>query len=264
MTHSSPASTPYFDAALRWFTGNDAVTQARALVDGREIEATLWARFAAFGVSDMVALEDSAEERACMVAEVGRAAGRALYTGPLARAPQGYASGAAHADGSIAGWQDSLAPGWSRDPADDRDLALLATCARLQGVGERVIELTLEQLGTRRQFGRALASFQALQHATVDRHCDLTVTGALLEQIVRQWRRADSHASTLHALKATAGPAALAACDHAVQMFGAMGFTHDCDVGLYLRHALVLAARHGTTAAHRSCYAARRIDFLGA
>ena len=45
--------------------------------------------------------------------------------------------------------------------------------------------------------------------------------------------------------------AALAILRECVQMHGAMGFTHDCDIGLYLKRALVLAAWLGNPAAHR-------------
>jgi hypothetical protein len=45
-------------------------------------------------------------------------------------------------------------------------------------------------------------------------------------------------------------------------MLGAMGFTHDCDVGLYLRHALTLAARHGSVLAHRQKFTQCEVNFL--
>lgn len=262
------SSTPYFDAALRWFAGNQSVQQARDLIDGKATEAMLWRSFEGFGLAELLDHENEPRERARIVAEVGRAAGRSLYTGPLAPPPESLAGGTALADGTVSGWQaarsTSMDDQWSHDTSRVDDISLLATCARLQGVGETVLALTIEQLSTRRQFGRTLASFQALQHATVDRHCDLVLTASLLNQVALHWANEPLRRTALHALKATVGPAAVAACDHAVQMFGAMGFTHECDIGLYLRHALVLAARHGTSAAHRARYASNRVDFLQA
>jgi alkylation response protein AidB-like acyl-CoA dehydrogenase len=62
---------------------------------------------------------------------------------------------------------------------------------------------------------------------------------------------ADTRAAKASRVKSRCSDAALAIGREAVQMHGAIGFTHECDVGLYLKRAVVLSARHGNAAAHR-------------
>ncbi|MGE0796906.1 MAG: acyl-CoA dehydrogenase family protein [Lautropia sp.] len=142
------------------------------------------------------------------------------------------------------------------------DLSILSDAARLIGIAERVAELSNAQLSIRHQFGRALASFQALQHRAVDRHLANTLSRALLDQTVRCWEDAATRRAALPALKVVAADAAVDGAEHAVQMFGAMGFTDECEVGLYLRHALVVAARRGNAADHRRTLADVEVAFL--
>jgi alkylation response protein AidB-like acyl-CoA dehydrogenase len=55
--------------------------------------------------------------------------------------------------------------------------------------------------------------------------------------------------------KARAAQAALAICNDALQMHGAIGYTDEYDLGLYLNRALVLSAWLGNASAHRNRYA---------
>jgi hypothetical protein len=263
-------SDPYFDAALRWFDGASSIAQARALIDGRTDEPALWQSFKGFGLAELLADEPDTTERARIVAGVGRAAGKRLYVGPVAAQAGGSTQdGAKQADGTVSGWQEHPQPQWQL-PIDDagqgtqekHELAVLCTCSRLLGAAQQVLALAIDHLATRKQFGRPLASFQALQHSTVDRHCDLVLADALLAQCVEHWDEPALRRTALHAMKDMLSHAAVAAAEHAVQMLGAMGFTHESDVGLYLRHTLVLAARHGTAATHRRAFAGLELDFL--
>lgn len=143
-----------------------------------------------------------------------------------------------------------------------RDLVWMTTAARLVGVAEASRTQALEYLQVRTQFGRTLASFQVLQHQAVDRHCDVLLARALLDRVLAHWSEPGLRASLVPALKAFAGKVALATTKTSVQHFGAMGFSHEGDAGLYLRHALTLAARHGDERAHRRAFAANGLDFL--
>ncbi len=267
---TAEVSDPYFDAALRWFEGASSIAQARSLIDGRIDEMALWQSFEGFGLAELLADEPDATERARIVAGVGHAAGKRLYVGPLAaHAAAWKPGGAKQADGTVAGCQDQPQPQWQLPmedaalrTAEQQDLAVLCTCARLLGAAQQVLALAIEHLATRNQFGRPLASFQALQHSTVDRHCDLVLAGALLAQGVAHWAEPDLRRTALHAMKDMLSHTAVATAEHAVQMLGAMGFTHESDVGLYLRHTLVLAARHGTAATHRRAFTELEVDFL--
>jgi len=132
-------------------------------------------------------------------------------------------------------------------------LALVAAAAEMLGAMEGVIALTLEYLKTRKQFGRAIGSFQALQHRVVDNYVLIESTRSLLHQICQGGEPiAPSMAS---ALKAVASGAALKVGKAAVQLHGAIGFTDEYDVGLYLKRAMWLSSYLGNESAHQRRYA---------
>ena len=66
--------------------------------------------------------------------------------------------------------------------------------------------------------------------------------------------------SMLLALKSHASATALAACRQAVQFLGGMGFADEGPAGVYLKHAMVLAARYGNAARTRALYRAARVE----
>lgn len=141
-----------------------------------------------------------------------------------------------------------------------RAIVWMATAARLLGVAQAAAALARDYLLTRTQFGRPLASFQVLQHQAVDRHGEIAAAEALLDRVLEHWSDRAVRGGALHALKAYAARTAVAAAKTCVQHFGAMGFSHEGDAGLYLRHAISLAARHGDEHAHRAAFAGARLS----
>jgi alkylation response protein AidB-like acyl-CoA dehydrogenase len=129
------------------------------------------------------------------------------------------------------------------------DFALLAASAELLGVMEGVSELTLEYLKIRKQFGRAIGSFQALQHRAVDNYILIESTRSLLYQTCERGEPLSS--SIVSALKSYASGAALTVGKSSVQMHGGIGFTDEYDAGLYLKRAMWLSAHLGNETAHR-------------
>ena len=132
-------------------------------------------------------------------------------------------------------------------------LALLAASAEMLGLMEAVIELTVDYLKTRKQFGRAIGSFQALQHRAVDNYVLIESTRSLLHQICEGGEPLP--ASMMSALKAVASSAALTVTKSEVQLHGAIGFTDEYDVGLYLKRAMWLSAYLGNASSHQQRYA---------
>ena len=141
------------------------------------------------------------------------------------------------------------------------DLALqamtLANAAVLLGTMERMIEITLEYLGTRQQFGRPIGSFQVLQHRMVDLRLQLDISRAVLAQ-ASATLDADSNAETrqmaVSQAAARLSDAAMTVAREAIQLHGGIGMTDECDVGLYARKVLTLYNRFGAAAQHRSRY----------
>ena len=138
-------------------------------------------------------------------------------------------------------------------PAALRDGLLVAASAELLGAMDAVLEMTLEYLRTREQFGRPLGAFQALQHRAVDDFARIVGTRALLFRIAGG--EGDIAPAMAAALKAHASESALLVAKSAIQMHGAIAFTDAHDAGLYLKRAMTLAAWLGNAAAQRARYA---------
>ena len=123
---------------------------------------------------------------------------------------------------------------------------------------ERCLDMTLEYLRTRKQFGRAIGSFQALQHRAVDLWVQKELARAAVASAARTLDDASAsplaRSAAASGAKARATHAALLMSTQAVQLHGAIGFTDEYDLGLYLNRALVLSAWLGNAAEHRRRY----------
>lgn len=140
------------------------------------------------------------------------------------------------------------------------DEAVVMACAEMCGVIRATLAMTLDYMRTRVQFGKPIGSFQALQHRAVDLFIQQELAGAVLGDAVRvldsdpeelDRRRIASRA------KARACEAGLRITREAVQLHGAIGIQDECDLGLYLKRALVLSAWLGNAAVHRRRFTAQ-------
>ncbi len=139
------------------------------------------------------------------------------------------------------------------------DYGAAVASAELCGVAERALEISLDYLKNRVQFGKPIGSFQALQHRGVDLYIQKELAGAVLDQVLEALGEAPdaaSRAALTSRLKARCSDAALRVTREAIQLHGAIGFTDDCDIGLYLKRALVLAGWLGSATQHRRRYVA--------
>lgn len=139
------------------------------------------------------------------------------------------------------------------------DHALVAASAELLGLMDCALEMTLDYLRTRVQFGKPIGSNQALQHRAVDMYIQKELTCATLAAAVATLDdpacTPERRAAAASSVKARASQAALAICKEALQMHGAIGYTDEYDLGLYFNRTLVLSAWLGNANAHRSRYA---------
>jgi alkylation response protein AidB-like acyl-CoA dehydrogenase len=133
------------------------------------------------------------------------------------------------------------------------DLAVLATAAQLLGAGERVLADSVAYVKQRKQFGREIGSYQAIKHALADVRIGLDfarplVLGAALGDV------------DVSAAKVAAGDAAYRASRTGLQVHGAIGYTQELDLSLWLTKIRALVTAWGTPAFHR----ARLLQQLGA
>lgn len=140
------------------------------------------------------------------------------------------------------------------------DLGRLMQSAELVGVARQVLADSVAYLNTRQQFGLPLAAFQALQHRLVDAAMQVELAAnSLLDALDTLDARpgdATLRKTVASRAKARAARAGLEAARLAIQLHGAIGYTEECDVSLYFRSALHLAAWLGNATAHRQRYGA--------
>ena len=139
-----------------------------------------------------------------------------------------------------------------------RDSATVVAGAELLGVMHRVLDMSLDYMRTRVQFGKPIGSFQALQHRAVDLYIQRQLASAVLEDGLRRISDvgdARSRAIVASRVKARCSEAGLRIAREAIQIHGAIGFTDEYDAGLYLKRALVLASWLGNAGLHRRRYA---------
>lgn len=125
----------------------------------------------------------------------------------------------------------------------DAALTLGRACAAssLVGAGDQAFKTTLDYLKTRKQFGRLIGEFQALQHRAAHLFTELELakaaTLAALQAIDAGRPDAEQAAGIA---KAKAGRVAELAVQEAVQMHGGVGMTDEFDVGLFMKRVRVL------------------------
>ena len=110
-----------------------------------------------------------------------------------------------------------------------------ALAAELVGIAYHVVDSAVEYTGQRKQYGRAIGTFQALQHRLASAYA--SVVGA--SDVVAEAAATGSPWVALVA-KALAGRAAENACTQAQQSYGAIGFTWEHEFHRYLRRTYVL------------------------
>jgi alkylation response protein AidB-like acyl-CoA dehydrogenase len=131
------------------------------------------------------------------------------------------------------------------DMAITNMLALLGigASAYLQGLAEALFEMTLDHVRTRHQFGRPIGSFQALQHRLVDCYLHNRLAGAAIGEVITH-SPGDALSGAARA-RERACAAARRSAREAIQMHGAIGYTAEHDVALYVWRMLVMTARYG-------------------
>lgn len=185
------------------------------------------------------------------------------------RRVDGTAAAKLSLDAVVVSDADLLCEAGAADQAAEfaRDSALVIAAVQMSGTMRTLNTLTQEYLRTRVQFGKAIGSFQALQHKAVDMH--------IAEQLARDVAQdacALIDAGCSDAERACAASRAKArACESldriarmAVQLHGAIGFTDEYDLSLHVNRALVLSAWLGNADEHVRRYARHALPFEAA
>lgn len=127
------------------------------------------------------------------------------------------------------------------------DLASFLTAAQSLGVGLSLLHRTVEYVTQRTQFGVPIGSFQAVKHRLADALTGLEFARPLVFGAALSLAPGD-----IAAAKVAAGEASYAAARAALQLHGAIGYTQELDLSLWLRKARPLRDAWGTPAACRA------------
>ncbi len=130
------------------------------------------------------------------------------------------------------------------------DLAALACSAQLVGLGEHLLDTTVDYLKQRKQFGRVIGSYQALKHQAADVRIALDFVRPLVHGAALTFETPD-RARDVSAAKVAASDAAYRAARTALQLHGAIGYTEEYDLSLWLLKIRALVSAWGTTSYHR-------------
>ncbi|MER6632171.1 acyl-CoA dehydrogenase family protein [Streptomyces sp. NPDC000987] len=132
-------------------------------------------------------------------------------------------------------------------------VARLATAAQALGLGRALLARTVEYVGRRTQFGVPIGSFQAVKHRLADVLIALEFAQPLLHSAALALAADGPDAGReIAAAKVAAGRAAHGAALTALHLHGALGYTDELDLSLWIRKARPLRDAWGTPAVCRA------------
>lgn len=142
--------------------------------------------------------------------------------------------------------------GRTADVARAFEFGALATAAQLVGAGQAMLDMSVEYAKQRSQFGRIIGSYQAIKHKLADVHIALELARPLVFGAALSLAEDSPDAvRDVSAAKAAASDAALLAARSSLQTHGAIGFTSEHDLSLWLLRTQALHSAWGDPTTHR-------------
>ena len=124
--------------------------------------------------------------------------------------------------------------------------------AELIGVASGASQRTLDYLKQRKQFGKLIGEFQALQHRAAHLYCEIEIARAAVFKAAALIDSNDQQGPLyVSVAKAKAADVANLAVREGVQMHGGIGMTDEYDIGLYMKREAVLSQLLGDVYYHR-------------
>jgi pimeloyl-CoA dehydrogenase small subunit len=138
------------------------------------------------------------------------------------------------------------------------DEAIAALCAEAVGAMQAMHDLTLEYLKTRKQFGRAIGSFQVLQHRSVDMLVALEQARsmAMFAAVMAGEENPVERRKAISAAKVQIGRSGRHIGQEAIQLHGGIGMTTEYAVGHYFKRVTVIDQMFGDADTHLASLAA--------
>lgn len=136
---------------------------------------------------------------------------------------------------AVAAWQETV------------NRANLFGAAQLVGLARRMVDMAVDYAKERQQFGKPIGSFQAIKHHLATVMVQLEFVKPLIARAACSLEADHKHAG-LHVshAKLKAADAAMLASETAHQVHGAMGYTYEVDLHLWMKRALALGSDMNT------------------
>jgi alkylation response protein AidB-like acyl-CoA dehydrogenase len=141
------------------------------------------------------------------------------------------------------------------------DIATAALAAEMVGGMQRTLDLTVEYAKTRKQFGKPIGIFQAVQHQCADMYLETESSrSAVYYAAWALQENAPDAAAAVSIAKMYASDASRTVGNRGIQVHGGMGFTWENDIHLYYRRAKASETAFGDASFHRERLARLVID----
>lgn len=136
------------------------------------------------------------------------------------------------------------------------DIARIGLSAEMLGLVQQTFDTTLEYLKERKQFGKVIGSFQALQHRMAVLFSEIELCRSVVLDALSAIEERRNDVPLLASLaKSRLSDVATLMTNEGLQMHGGMGMTDQFDVGLFMKRARVASASFGDGNFHRDRYA---------
>ncbi len=128
----------------------------------------------------------------------------------------------------------------------------LCVAGQMNGLAQHIVDLSVDYSAQRKQFGKAIGSFQAVKHQLAD----VAIKLEFAKPVAYRAAYALAHRQARHAVfishaKLCATEAARLACRNGIQVHGAMGYTWEMDLQIFVKRVWALDATWGDEAFHK-------------
>jgi pimeloyl-CoA dehydrogenase small subunit len=133
------------------------------------------------------------------------------------------------------------------------DEARVALCAEAVGLMDESLKTTVEYIKTRKQFGVAIGSFQALQHRAADMFVALEQARSMsmFATMAAEFDDAKERATAIAAAKVQIGKSAKFVGQQSIQLHGGIGMTMEAKIGHYFKRLSMIETMFGDTDYHQ-------------
>ncbi|NMG30466.1 acyl-CoA dehydrogenase family protein [Aromatoleum evansii] len=130
---------------------------------------------------------------------------------------------------------------------------VLSAAGQLLGLAQRMLDLSVDYAAQRKQFGKPIGSFQAVKHHLADVATRIEFAKPVLYRAAHALAQGEAGAAVRvsHA-KLACGEAAWLAARHGIQVHGAMGYTWEVDLQMFMKRAWALDASWGDRGFHKT------------